>query len=126
VVPPITKVLHDREEMVAKTLENSREADKQSAAADADYQAAMARARREASAIRDDARTDGRKALDEMKARTSEESNAALQKASEQLKQQSDSISADLSSKMETLADTLASRIVGVDVGAQTAAKTGR
>ena len=126
VVPPITRVLHEREEMVAKTQENSREADKQSAAADEDYQAAMARARREASAIRDDARTDGRKALDEWKARTAEESNAALQKASEELKQQSEAISADLGSKMETLAATLASRIVGADVGGKAPAKTGR
>jgi F-type H+-transporting ATPase subunit b len=126
VVPPITKVLHEREEMVAKTQEHSREADKQSAAADADYQAAMARARREASSIRDDARTDGRKALDEMKASAAEESNAALQKASEQLKHQSEAISADLGSKMETMATTLASRIVGVDVGRKAPVKTGR
>src|SRR6201993_293291 len=69
VVPPIMRVLHERDEMVAKTIENNREADKQFAGADADYEAAMARARREASAIRDEARAEGRKILEDMKGR---------------------------------------------------------
>src|SRR3954454_22308049 len=59
VVPPIMRVLHEREEMVTKTVENSREADKQFNAAEADYRAAMAGGRREASGIRDDARAEG-------------------------------------------------------------------
>jgi F-type H+-transporting ATPase subunit b len=126
VVPPITKVLREREEMVTKTLENTREADKQFAAADADYQAAMGRARREASGIRDEARAEGRKILEEMKARASEESAAALAKADQELKQQSDAIAADLRTSMETLAATLASRVLGVDVGREATAKSGR
>jgi len=126
VVPPITKVMHERDEMVAKTLENNREADKQFAAADADYQAAMARARREASSIRDEARSEGRRILEEMKGRASRQSASALQKANEELKQQADAISTDLSASMETLAATLASRVLGVDVGREAAAKTGR
>src|SRR6201988_763341 len=56
VVPPIMRGLHERDEMVAKTIENNREADKQFAGADAGYEAGMARARGEASAIRDEAR----------------------------------------------------------------------
>jgi F-type H+-transporting ATPase subunit b len=126
VVPPITSVLRERDEMVAKTNENSREADKQSAAADADYQAAMAAARREATRTRDDARAEGRQILDEMKSRASEESNAALQKASEELKQQADGITGELQSSMATLASTLATRVVGVDIGPKTAAKARR
>jgi F-type H+-transporting ATPase subunit b len=126
VVPPVMRVLHEREDMVAKTAEDTRAADKQFASADSDYRESMARARREASGIRDEARAEGRKVLDDMKARTSEESNAALEKASEELKKQSDAISADLSSKMETLASTLATRVVGVDVRPKAGAKTGR
>ena len=41
VVPPIMRVLHERDEMVAKTIENNREADKQFAGAEADYEAAV-------------------------------------------------------------------------------------
>jgi F-type H+-transporting ATPase subunit b len=126
VVPPIMRVLHERDEMAAKTLENNRESDKQFAAAESDYHAAMARARRDASGIRDEARAEGRKILDEMKGRASEESALALQKAGEDLKQQSESISADLRSSMETLASTLATRVLGVEVGREATAKTGR
>src|ERR1700758_5782376 len=61
VVPPIMRVLRERDEMVAKTLETNRESDKQFAAAESDYQAAMADARREASGIRDEERPEGRK-----------------------------------------------------------------
>ena len=125
VVPPITRVLRERDEMVAKTLENNRESDKQFAAAESDYQAAMAGARREASGIRDEARAEGRKILEEMKGRAAEESGLALQKAGEELKQQSDSIAAELRSSMETLAATLASRVLRVDVVREAAAKTG-
>jgi F-type H+-transporting ATPase subunit b len=126
VVPPIMRVLHQREEMVTKTIENNRQSDRQFAAAESDYEAEMARARREASGIRDEARAEGRKILEEMKARTAEESAVALQNAGEELKKQSDAISADLRTSMETLASTLASRVLCVDVGREAAAKTGR
>src|SRR6201993_3302750 len=77
VVPPIVRVLKERDEMVAKTLENSRESDKQFAAAESDYHAAMAGARREASGIRDEARAEGRQILEEMKGGAAEESGWA-------------------------------------------------
>jgi F-type H+-transporting ATPase subunit b len=124
VVPPIMKVLRERDEMVAKTIQNNREADKQFAGAEADYEAAMARARREASTVRDEARADGRKVLEDMKGRASEESALALEKAGQELKQQADGITAGLQTSMETLAATLAERVVGVDVGRPAAART--
>ena len=124
VVPPIMKVLRDRDDMVAKTIQNNREADKQFAGAEADYEAAMARARREASTVRDEARADGRKVLEDMKGRASEESALALQKAGQELKQQADGITAGLQTSMETLAATLAERVLGVDVGRPAAART--
>lgn len=126
VVPPVMRVLQERDEMVTKSMDNNRQADKQFAAADADYQAAMAKARREASGIRDEARAEGRRILDDMKGRASEEASSAMQKAAEELKQQSDAINADLSASMETLAATLASRVLGVDIGREASAKTGR
>jgi len=126
VVPPVMRVLHERDEMVTKTMENNRQADKQFDAADADYQAAMAKARREASGIREEARSDGRRILEDMKGRASEEASSAMQKAADELKQQADGINADLRASMETLAATLASRVIGVDVGREAGAKTGR
>lgn len=124
VVPPILQVLHERDAMIAKTTEDSRKAAKQFDAAQADYQKAMADARKEATGIREDARAEGRKILDEMRGRASEESAAALQRAGEQLKGEADTISAELRRSAESLSAVLASRVVGVDIEAP-AAKSG-
>ena len=123
VVPPIMSVLRERDEMVTKTLENNRQAEKQFAAAQADYEAAMNRARREASGIRDEARAEGRRILEDMKRRAAEEATLALQKAGEELKRQADAISADLRASMENLSVTLASRVLGVDLTQESGAK---
>ncbi|HEX7823497.1 MAG TPA: F0F1 ATP synthase subunit B, partial [Mycobacterium sp.] len=65
VVPPVSKVLAEREAMLAKTAADSRKSAEQVAAAQADYDKAMAGARSEASSIRDEARTAGRQVIDE-------------------------------------------------------------
>jgi F-type H+-transporting ATPase subunit b len=116
VVPPIQKVLGEREKMVVKTTDDNRKASEQEAAADSDYRKEMGAARTEASGIRDEARAEGRKVLDEMRGRANEEAAAVLQQAAEQLKQQSDAIAADLRSSVDSLSATLASRVLGVPV----------
>ena len=123
VVPPIQKVLGEREAMVVKTTEDNRKAAEQEAAADSDYQKELQAARTEAAGIRDEARAEGRKILDEMRGRASEEAAGTLAEASEQLKLQSDAIAADLRSSVESLSTTLASRVLGVEVST-TAAST--
>jgi F-type H+-transporting ATPase subunit b len=125
VVPPITKVLRERDTMVKQTVEDSRKAAEQFTAADNDYEAEMANARSEASGLRDDARAEGRKILEDMRGRAGEEVVSTLQQAGEELKQQSDAIEADLRSSVETLSTTLATRVLGVEVsGARSAAAT--
>ena len=121
VVPPIQKVLGEREKMVAKTTEDNRKATEQEAAADSDYRKELASARTEASGSRDEARAEGRKILEEHRGRASEEAAATLQQAADQLKQQSDSIQADLRSSVDTLSATLASRVLGVEVSSESA-----
>ena len=83
VVPPISKVLREREEMVTKTAEDNRRAAELRAAADADYLRVMAQGRREATGIREEARAEGRKIVEEARARASGEVNTVLQQASE-------------------------------------------
>ena len=73
VVPPISKVLAEREAMLAKTTADSRKSAEQVAAAQADYDEAMAGARTEASSIRDEARAAGRQVIDEKRAEASGE-----------------------------------------------------
>ncbi|WP_083410563.1 F0F1 ATP synthase subunit B [Mycolicibacterium rutilum] len=120
VVPPISKVLNEREAMVKQTVEDSRKAADQFSAADADYESEMGKARTEASRIRDEARTEGRKVVEDMRGRASEEAATALARAEEQLKQQSDAIAGDLRASVDSLSQTLASRVLGVEVTTRT------
>jgi F-type H+-transporting ATPase subunit b len=116
VVPPIQKVLGEREAMVAKTTEDNRRSVEQETAAEADYGARLAAARTEAAAIRDAARTEGRAVIDEMSARASAEVAGTLREADAELTAQSDAIAGDLRSSVENLAVTLADRVLGVPV----------
>ena len=125
VVPPIQKVLGERERMVAKTAEDNRRAAEQEAAADADYRRELAAGRAEAAAIRDEARAQGRAVVDAKRAEAGEEVAGQVAAANEELKLASDAISGDLRASVETLSATLASRVLGVDVSG-TSVTTGR
>jgi F-type H+-transporting ATPase subunit b len=120
VVPPISKVLRDREAMVFKTTEDNRRAADLKAAADADYQRVMVEARRDATGIREAARAEGRKIVDDARAEASGEVTTMLQQAQEELSAQSRSIAPDLQASVEGLASGLASRVLGVDVTTRT------
>jgi F-type H+-transporting ATPase subunit b len=122
VVPPISKVLRERDAMVKKTVEDSRRAADQFAAADDDYRSEMAKARGEASKLRDGARAEGRKVLEDMRGRASAEVSSTLQEADSELKDQALSIQPDLRSSVDTLSTTLASRVLGVEINAATTA----
>ena len=123
VVPPVLKVLRERDAMVHKTQEDSRKAADQFAAARADYEEAMKEARVQASAYRDNARAEGRKVVDDTRARAEQQVMATLQTAAEQLKRERDAVELDLRANVGTMSETLASRILGVEV--TTSAATG-
>jgi F-type H+-transporting ATPase subunit b len=122
VVPPVSKVLRERDAMVKQTVEDSRKAADQFAAADEDYQSEMAKARGEASKLRDEARAEGRKILEDMRGRASDEVTSTLQQADSELKEQALSIQADLRSSLDNLSETLANRVLGVETNATTSA----
>ncbi|OMC44785.1 F0F1 ATP synthase subunit B [Mycobacterium sp. IS-2888] len=116
VVPPILKVLRERDAMVAKTAADNKKSAEQFEAAQADYEAAMKEARVQASSFRDDARADGRKVVEDARARAEQEVMSTVQVASEQLKRERDAVELDLRANVGTMSATLASRILGVDV----------
>jgi F-type H+-transporting ATPase subunit b len=122
VVPPVSKVLRERDAMVKRTVEDSRKAADQFAAADEDYQSEMAKARGEASKLRDEARAEGRKVLEDMRGRASDQVASTLQQADSELKEQALSIQADLRSSLDNLSETLANRVLGVETNATTSA----
>lgn len=125
VVPPIMRVLHERENMVTKTLADNKKSAEQFAAAREDYEKAMSEARLEASAVRDGARAEGRKVIEDMRGRAGEEVNSTLRDAGERLKREGDAVASDLRARVESMSVTLASRILGVDIASSAAATTG-
>jgi F-type H+-transporting ATPase subunit b len=122
VVPPVTKVLRERDAMVKQTVEDSRKAADQFTAADEDYLSEMGKARAEASKVRDEARAEGRKILEDMRGRASDEVTSTLQQADSELKEQALSIQTDLRSSLDNLSETLASRVLGVEIDTTTSA----
>jgi len=116
VVPPILKVLRERDAMVHKTHEDNKKAAQQFEAAQADYEEAMKEARVQASSFRDNARAEGRKVVDDARARAEQEVMSTLRVAAEQLKRERDAVELDLRSNVAGMSATLASRILGVDV----------
>lgn len=116
VVPPIMKVLRERENMVTRTLADNKASAEQFAAADADYEKKMSSARLDAASVRDDARAEGRKLVEDLRSAADTEVASTLQNANEQLKREGDDIAEELRARVETLSTTLASRILGVAV----------
>jgi F-type H+-transporting ATPase subunit b len=116
VVPPVSKVLAEREAMLAKTAADNRKSAEQVAAAQADYDEAMSGARTDASSIRDEARAAGRQVIDQKRAAASGEVADTLQQADEKLSEQRSATQSELQTSVDGLSATLASRILGVDV----------
>ncbi len=126
VVPPISKVLKERDNMVTKTAADNKKAAEQFAAAQEDYESAMSAARVKASAARDEARAEGRKVLEEQRGRVEEQVSATLQDAGEQLKREGDAVAAELRARVDTISTTLASRILGVEISTSVTASGSR
>ncbi|ABL06023.1 F0F1 ATP synthase subunit B [Mycobacterium ulcerans] len=122
VVPPILKVLRERDAMVAMTLADNKKSAEQFAAAQADYEKAMAEARVQASSYRHNARAEGRKVVEDARAHAEQEVASTLQQANEQLKRERDAVELDLRANVGAMSATLANRIVGVDVTTPAAA----
>lgn len=123
VVPPILKVLRERDAMVAKTASDNKKSAEQFEAAQADYEGAMKEGRVQASSFRDNARAEGRKVVDDARARAEQEVISTLQVAAEQLKRERDAVELDLRANVPSMSATLASRILGVDVTTSAATK---
>ncbi|AMO62707.1 F0F1 ATP synthase subunit B [Mycobacteroides chelonae] len=116
VVPPVSKVLAEREAMLAKTAADNRKSAEQFAAARADYDKVMDGARSEASAIRDEARTAGRAIVDQKRSAASSEVAETVRQADQELSSQRSATETQLRQSVDALSATLASRILGVDV----------
>ena len=115
VVPPIRKVLEEREAMVAKTSEDNHKAARAFADAESTYRDELAGARSEAGRIRDEARADGQHLLDEKRAAARAESEEIQGKAADDLGREGAQVSDRLRAGVGPLSETLANRVLGVE-----------
>jgi F-type H+-transporting ATPase subunit b len=113
VVPPVKRVMGERQEMVRRQIQESQQASKRLAEAQARYAAALAEARVEAAKIRESARADAQEIKDEMRHQAEQEVERIRERGVEQLATQREQIVRELRGELGTLAVTLAGRIVG-------------
>jgi F-type H+-transporting ATPase subunit b len=113
VVPPLTKAMRERDEMVRKQAEERDAAMRKLEQAQERYETALAEARAEAAAIRDQARADAQRIREEMREETDREVAGIRSRGEEQLAQQREQVVRDLRAEIGGLSTQLAERILG-------------
>ena len=116
VVPPLSKALGERQQMVQKQVEDSEEAVRRLKAAEERYESALAEARTEAAKIRDAARADADKLRVELREQADQEVARIRQRGEEQLSAEREQVVRQLRSEIGKLSMQLASRIVGEEM----------
>lgn len=113
VVPPVQKVMRERQEMIRTQVEESRQAREALEKAQTEYQRALAEARTEAAKIRERARADSQRIIDEARTQAQEEADRVRERSEEQLATQRQQVVNELRAEIGRLAVTLAGRVVG-------------
>lgn len=113
VMPNITKALDARRDAIEGGIERAEKAEAQAAATKAEYEAALAAARTEASHIREQARADGAKILAELKEQAQAEATRITANAQATIEAERQSALASLRNEVGTLAISLASGVIG-------------
>jgi F-type H+-transporting ATPase subunit b len=113
VVPPLSKSLQQRQDMVQKQVEDAEEAARKLKAAEERYNEALTEARTEAAKIRDNARADGERIREELREQANAEVERIRQRGEEQLASQRDQVVRQLRGELGGLAVQLAEQLVG-------------
>ena len=113
IVPPLTKAMRERDEMVRKQAEERDAAMRRLEQAQERYETALAEARAEAAAIRDQSRAEAQRIREQMREDTDREVAQIRQRAEEQLAQQREQVVRELRSEIGGLSTQLAERVLG-------------
>jgi len=113
VVPPLSKSLQDRQDMIQKQVEDSEEASHRLKAAEERFDQALAEARIEAAKIRDTARADAERIREELRGQANAEVERIRQRGEEQLATQREQVVRQLRGELGGLAIQLAEQLVG-------------
>lgn len=113
VVPPVSKAMNGRQELIRKQLEEARLAKERLAAAEVEYQTALAQTRTDAARIRDEARAQGQQIIEEMRALAQQEADRIAVREQGRLVAERQQIVAQLRTEVGAIAVELAGRVVG-------------
>lgn len=113
VVPPINKVLSDRQAKIRKQYDDLEQATADARAAEEKYRSQIGEARHEAARIREEAREQAQAIIDDGRSKAQEESERILRQAHLQLDAERKQVVHQLRNQVGTMATTLAGRIVG-------------
>lgn len=113
VVPPLTKAMDERDEMVRKAARDREEAARQRRDAEERYQSELSDARVEAARIRDEARAEAQRIRDEKKSEADQEVARLREQGERQLTEQRTEAMRQLRGDIGGLSSSLAERILG-------------
>jgi F-type H+-transporting ATPase subunit b len=113
VVPPLSKSLEQRQEMVRKQVQDAEDAARRLQEAEERFNQALAEARTEAAKIRDGARADGEQIRQELREQANAEVERIRQRGEEQLATQREQVVRQLRGELGGLAVQLAERLIG-------------
>jgi F-type H+-transporting ATPase subunit b len=112
IVPPVQRVMRERQEMIRQQGEDADKARERFAEAEAAYQNALREARREAAQIRENARAEAQRTIEELRQAAQEEAARIVARGEEQLTRQRSSVVRELRTEIGALAVELSEKIV--------------
>lgn len=112
VVPPIRRVLSEREQRVATTAVQNKQATEIYQQATARHEAQLDAGRAEVAQIRSDARAEGRAIVESLRADAQEEADRIVAESAVQLRADADQVAAQLRENIEPMAAALAQRVI--------------
>jgi len=113
VLPPVSKAMNERQDLIRSQLEEGRQASERLKQAEADYRKAIDEAKSAAAAIRDQARADASSIREELLERAQQERDRIIETGREQLVNERQALVRELRAELGTLSVELASRILG-------------
>ncbi len=114
--PAFEKIYAERTEAIEGGIEKAEAAQREAKAALDKYNAQLEGARTEAATIRDDARAEGQRIIDEMKEQAQSESDRIIARGEEQLGLQRQQLVNELRQQVGQVSVNLAGRIVGANL----------
>jgi ATP synthase F0 subunit b len=116
VLPPLSRSLAERQDIVRKQMQDAEDAARRLRAAEERYDQALAEARTEAAKIRDTARADSERIRQELRDQANAEVERIRQRGEEQLASQREQVARQLRGELGGLSVQLAERLLGEEL----------